>query len=178
MFVLADSETFTMDDLPPMTCREDRDAAAIDFPQGLTLEKVERAMVYQTLDRCRGNRTRAAESLGISVRTLQRRLKRWENGQQGRTRCGVVAGGGVGMMIAETPSPSRIDPNVGFFSGSVYTLLGIPRHLFTPLFAAARSAGWLAHILEQREDNRLYRPKARFVGPQPRRYLPVDERPT
>jgi citrate synthase len=70
-----------------------------------------------------------------------------------------------------------IYPNVDFFSGSVYTLLGIPRHLFTPLFAAARSAGWLAHILEQRKDQRLYRPKARFVGPPPRRYLPVDERP-
>lgn len=69
-----------------------------------------------------------------------------------------------------------IFPNVDFLSGSVYTLLGIPRYLFTPLFAAARSAGWLAHILEQRKDNRLFRPKARFIGPQPRRYVPLDER--
>lgn len=69
-----------------------------------------------------------------------------------------------------------IYPNVDFFSGSVYTLLGIPRDLFTPLFAAARSAGWLAHILEQRKDNRLFRPKALFVGPQPREYVPLDRR--
>lgn len=70
-----------------------------------------------------------------------------------------------------------IFPNVDFFSGSVYTLLGIPRHLYTPLFAAARSAGWLAHILEQRKDNRLYRPKANYVGPGPRSYVPLEERP-
>jgi len=70
----------------------------------------------------------------------------------------------------------EIYPNVDFFSGSVYTLLGIPRILFTPLFAAARSAGWLAHILEQRKDNRLFRPKARYIGPEPRPYVPLDER--
>jgi transcriptional regulator with PAS, ATPase and Fis domain len=81
MFVLADSETLTEDDLPAMICREDRwNSFGIDLPQGLTLEDVERAMVYQTLDRSQGNRTRAAESLGISVRTLQRRLKSWEDG--------------------------------------------------------------------------------------------------
>ncbi len=67
-------------------------------------------------------------------------------------------------------------PNVDFFSGAVYTLLGIPRYLFTPIFAAARSAGWLAHILEQRKDNRLFRPKALFVGPKPRPYLPLEKR--
>jgi citrate synthase len=69
-----------------------------------------------------------------------------------------------------------IYPNVDFFSGAVYTLLGIPRDLFTPIFAAARSAGWLAHILEQRKDNRLFRPKCLYEGPQPREYLPVAAR--
>lgn len=69
-----------------------------------------------------------------------------------------------------------IYPNVDFFSGAVYTMLGIPKYLFTPLFAAARSAGWLAHILEQRKDNRLFRPKALFVGPEPRPYVPLEER--
>lgn len=70
-----------------------------------------------------------------------------------------------------------IYPNVDFFSGSVYTMLGIPRYLFTPIFAAARSAGWLAHILEQRKDNRFFRPKARYVGPEPRPYVPLEGRP-
>ena len=69
-----------------------------------------------------------------------------------------------------------IYPNVDFFSGGLYALLGIPRYLFTPLFAAARSAGWLAHILEQRKDNRLFRPKALYLGPEPRAYVPVDQR--
>jgi citrate synthase len=69
-----------------------------------------------------------------------------------------------------------IYPNVDFFSGAIYTMLGIPRDLFTPIFAAARSAGWLAHILEQRKDNRLFRPKALFVGPEPRPYIPLGER--
>jgi citrate synthase len=67
-------------------------------------------------------------------------------------------------------------PNVDFYSGAVYALLGIPRYLFTPIFAAARSPGWLAHILEQRKDNRLYRPKALYVGPVPRQYVPLEER--
>lgn len=70
-----------------------------------------------------------------------------------------------------------IYPNVDFFSGAVYTMLGIPRHLFTPIFGAARSPGWLPHILEQRKDNRLFRPKALFVGPAPRPYVPIDKRP-
>jgi citrate synthase len=69
-----------------------------------------------------------------------------------------------------------VHPNVDFFSGAVYTLLGIPRYLFTPIFAAARSAGWLAHILEQRKDNRLFRPRALFNGPEPRAYVPIEKR--
>ena len=70
-----------------------------------------------------------------------------------------------------------IYPNVDFFSGAVYTLLGIPRDLFTPIFAVARSAGWLAHILEQRKDNRIYRPRALYAGSEPRDYIPIEQRP-
>ncbi len=61
-------------------------------------------------------------------------------------------------------------PNVDFYSGAVYRLLGIPSILFTPIFAASRTAGWLAHILEQRKDNRLYRPKSLYIGPEPLEY--------
>jgi citrate synthase len=67
-------------------------------------------------------------------------------------------------------------PNVDFFSGAVYTMLGIPRYLFTPIFAAARSPGWLAHILEQRKDNKLYRPRSLYTGPAPREYVSIEER--
>ena len=69
-----------------------------------------------------------------------------------------------------------IYPNVDFFSGAVYSMLGIPRYLFTPIFAAARSAGWLAHILEQRKDNRLFRPKCLYAGPEPGAYLEIKDR--
>jgi citrate synthase len=69
-----------------------------------------------------------------------------------------------------------IYPNVDFFSGAVYTLLGLPRILFTPIFAMARVAGWLAHVLEQRKDNRIYRPESLYRGPAPRPWIPIDER--
>jgi citrate synthase len=69
-----------------------------------------------------------------------------------------------------------IYPNVDFFSGAVYRLLGIPTVLFTPVFAASRTAGWLAHILEQRRDNRIYRPEANYTGPKQRRLVPIEER--
>ena len=67
-------------------------------------------------------------------------------------------------------------PNVDFFSGAVYSLLGIPTILFTPIFAAARVAGWLAHILEQRVDNRLYRPASLYTGATERHYVPMGQR--
>lgn len=70
-----------------------------------------------------------------------------------------------------------IYPNVDFFSGAVYRLLGIPPVLFTPIFAMARVAGWLAHILEQRVDNRLFRPESLYTGSPERRYVPLEERP-
>jgi citrate synthase len=67
-------------------------------------------------------------------------------------------------------------PNVDFYSGAVYRLLGIPTILFTPIFAMARAAGWLAHILEQRVDNRLYRPASLYTGPEERHYPPIESR--
>jgi citrate synthase len=69
-----------------------------------------------------------------------------------------------------------IYPNVDFFSGAVYLMLGIQPILFTPLFAAGRVAGWLAHILEQRVDNRLFRPRALYSGHEPREYVPIEKR--
>jgi citrate synthase len=69
-----------------------------------------------------------------------------------------------------------IYPNVDFFSGAVYDLLGIPKILFTPIFAVSRVAGWLAHILEQRQDNRLYRPKSLYVGSKAREWVALEKR--
>ncbi|RUS43866.1 citrate synthase [Cohnella sp. AR92] len=67
-------------------------------------------------------------------------------------------------------------PNVDFYSASCYTMLGIPRDLFTPLFAISRVSGWTAHILEQYEDNRLIRPRAEYVGPVGQSYAAIEDR--
>jgi citrate synthase len=67
-------------------------------------------------------------------------------------------------------------PNVDFYSASVYHSLGITRDLFTPIFAVSRTSGWTAHILEQYANNRLIRPRAEYVGPEKRHYIPLDQR--
>lgn len=67
-------------------------------------------------------------------------------------------------------------PNVDFFSGALYKLMGIPEMLFTPVFAIARIAGWCAHIIEQMKDNRLIRPDCDYTGPKNLSYTPVAQR--
>jgi citrate synthase len=67
-------------------------------------------------------------------------------------------------------------PNVDFYSASVYYILGIPIELFTPVFATSRISGWIAHILEQLNDNRLIRPRAEYTGPVDQHYIPIEER--
>ena len=66
-------------------------------------------------------------------------------------------------------------PNVDLYSASVYTYLGVPTDLFTPLFAASRIVGQAAHVLEQQADNRIIRPSSEYVGPG-RRSFPVRAR--
>ncbi|PTX63227.1 citrate synthase [Melghirimyces profundicolus] len=69
-----------------------------------------------------------------------------------------------------------LKPNVDFYSASTYHYLGIPRKLFTPIFAISRVSGWTAHILEQYADNRLIRPRAEYTGPVNQSYIPVEKR--
>lgn len=66
--------------------------------------------------------------------------------------------------------------NADFFSAAVYHFLGVPTPHFTPLFVMARTAGWTAHLKEQRANNKLIRPNADYVGPQPRPYVPIGQR--
>jgi citrate synthase len=70
----------------------------------------------------------------------------------------------------------RLYPNVDFYTASVYSALGLPPDLYTPLFAASRMAGWTAHIREQYADNRLIRPDSEYVGPGPREWRPLESR--
>jgi citrate synthase len=67
-------------------------------------------------------------------------------------------------------------PNVDLYSGSIYSLLGIPPDLFTPIFAASRVAGWTAHVLEEYQDLRLIRPTAKYIGATDLTYVPIAER--
>ena len=72
--------------------------------------------------------------------------------------------------------PKGIYPNVDFYSGLVYRKLGIPRDLFTPVFAISRVAGWLADWREQLGANRIFRPSQIYTGAQNRTWIPSDER--
>jgi citrate synthase len=69
-----------------------------------------------------------------------------------------------------------IYPNVDFYSATVQHALGIPPEYFTAVFAASRSAGWIAHIIEQYNDNRLIRPTSRYIGEMYLPFVPLDER--
>jgi citrate synthase len=79
-------------------------------------------------------------------------------------------------VLTERLGDRGIFPNVDFFSGCVYETLGIEKDLFTPLFAIARVAGWLAHWLEQMEDNRIFRPTQIYTGTHGVKYTPVASR--
>jgi 2-methylcitrate synthase len=67
----------------------------------------------------------------------------------------------------------KLFPNLDFYSALAYRFCGIPVELYTPLFVLARISGWMAHIIEQRSNNKLIRPISRYTGPEPRQYVPL-----
>lgn len=72
-------------------------------------------------------------------------------------------------MLAERVPHKPLAPNFQLWVPTLLGVADIPPHLFTPLFACARTAGWSAHILEQKQERRLLRPRATYHGPAPRR---------
>jgi citrate synthase len=79
-------------------------------------------------------------------------------------------------VVEEFYGQKGIYPNVDFYSGLVYRKLNIPDDLFTPVFAIARVAGWLAHWKEQLGENRIFRPTQLYTGDHDLSYLPIDRR--
>jgi citrate synthase len=79
-------------------------------------------------------------------------------------------------LLAEHRPDHRLDTNVEFYTAVLLAGIGIPRDLFTATFAVGRVGGWTAHCMEQLENNRIVRPRARYVGSEGRTWTPLGER--
>ena len=79
-------------------------------------------------------------------------------------------------LAEERLGSKGVYPNVDYYSGILYSEMGIPTDQFTPIFAVSRAAGWLAHWREQLADNRIFRPTQVYIGEPLRDYVSIDKR--
>lgn len=82
----------------------------------------------------------------------------------------------IELIMERELAAKGIYPNVDFYSATTYHCIGLELDLFTPMFALSRLGGWSGHVIEQLSDNRLFRPKAQYVGPHDAPYIPIDKR--
>jgi len=81
------------------------------------------------------------------------------------------------LQILHEEHPERPQAtNVEFYSAGVLQAIGLPKEYFPPTFAVSRASGWTAHVLEQSANNRLIRPQSEYIGPEPRKPVPLSER--
>jgi citrate synthase len=140
---------------------EEKDADPVDYVKG-RLERKEKIMgfghrVYKTMDpRARILRGMSKE---LSEETGHENLYKWSE-----------------AILKTMKDEKDIDPNVDFFSATVYYSMGIKPDLYTCIFAMSRVSGWTGHYIEQAENNRLVRPRALYVGEKNKDWIPVENR--
>lgn len=88
----------------------------------------------------------------------------------------AVRGAWLEAACEERLAAKGVWANVDFYSGILYSEMGIPADQFTSIFAIARCAGWLAHWREQLKDNRIFRPTQVYTGELEREYVPISQR--
>jgi citrate synthase len=79
-------------------------------------------------------------------------------------------------VIATLGKEKKIFPNVDFYSGIVYASMGIPAEFYTPIFAVSRVAGWTARVQEYLKNNRIFRPRAMYLGEFDKEYVGIEQR--
>ncbi len=146
----------------------------LDFGPSATPEKVE-STIREKLSRKEripgfGHRVyRTMDPRAVHLRQLSKEL-----GQRSGQTHWVEMSERIEALIK---SEKKLNPNVDFYSASMYYALGIPVSLYTPIFAVSRTSGWTAHVLEQLANNRLIRPRAEYTGPPvPQPWIPLEQR--